>query len=165
MEKIKSLNKNQKIILAIVVIVIICLVGYGIFEYFDHQAYLKVRERELQEESSTKYKIQSEAEAIRCIKSARSDIEYALENTVFEISNFRGLKNISNIEFKGEKVFDKDFYYEIILKGNATGNQNNSDTPETIGFIIQGNVYKLTGEAGSIKLLDTSEPYTYMQHW
>lgn len=53
-EKVKSLNKQQKIILAIIIIVILGSVGYGIFEYYDHQAYLKVIEREENHEEKLK---------------------------------------------------------------------------------------------------------------
>lgn len=58
-DKVKALNKQQKIIGIVVVIIILGLVGFGIFEYFDHKAYNKVIQAEGNHEELLKSNIRT----------------------------------------------------------------------------------------------------------
>lgn len=143
-EKIKALNKQQKIIFTKVIIVVLVGVGLGIFEYFDHQAYLKVRQRELQEESSytssssNDSKVTSESKAISYAKT---------KNLKWDIKEEGKFHSVSRIEVTDEKA-SKDSWgdYEVTLKGNASGYTDDYDTKlKRVTFTAKLKVYKNGG--------------------
>lgn len=158
-QTIKQMNKKQKEICVMAIVVIIFIVGRVIYlQNSTKQATNNSNSNTISKEStSSKSSSSTSTSNNNKVTTSYQAISYAKDYTEYglasRVKSSAGLHSLRRLEITDTNEKDRGSYYEVTLKGNGSGYSDSYDTKfKTLTFDAKVEVNKKTGRVSIISV-------------